>query len=445
MRPLRLAALLSAALLLAACSASTAGDGSTGSADAGTPEAADAGTPDTEELTGSVQVAYAIPGLVKQPLEEAVAALEARDPGVTVELVEIGQTCVDGPQRLQGDAVAGELPSIAMLCLNGIRPFVDAGLAQPIEPLIANDPDFDPEAFSEQGLDALRFDGQLYGLPLGQSVPVLYYNEDQFREAGLDPDSPPATFDDVARAAAAIADPAANRAGMVWTQFPDNWLFASALWSAGGELATEDETAPAFTTPEGVAVLESWRELVESGVMPVVTDASGAADMFVRGDTGMLVHTNGQVSSIMNSADFEVRTAPMPVPEDEDQRTLSMQGFAYVMFAEDEQEQRAAWAVLKELVSADNVAGFAQTTGFVPSIPSLVDTQLEQFYAENPNQETATKLIEGSRPVYSWPGTRKAEIAAILNEQIVLALNGEVPPEQALDTAAEQIEPLMSQ
>jgi multiple sugar transport system substrate-binding protein len=440
MRPIRLAVLLAAAVLLASCSASTAGDSGADTAGASPPAETAA-----EEPTGTVEVAYTIPGLVQAPLEEAAAAYNDRETGVTVELVQTGQTCVDQPQRLQGDAVAGELPSIAMLCLNAIRPFVDAGLAQSIEPLIAEDPDLRLEDFAPPGLDALRFDGELYGFPVGLSVPIMYYNADQFREAGLDPDDPPATFDEVAEAAAAVGDPAANRAGMLWTQFPDNWNFAAALQSAGGALANDDETAPTFNSPEGVAILEAWRALVEAGLMPVQTDGPAAADAFVRGDTAMLIHTNGQASNIEKGADFEVRTAPMPVPEDEAQRSLSMQGLAYVMFAEDEQEQRAALAVMKELVSPDNVGGFARATGFVPSIPALVDTELKQFYDENPNQETAARLIEDSVPVYNWPGTRKAEIAAILNEQIVLALNGEVSAEQALDTAAEQIEPLMRQ
>lgn len=78
-------------------------------------------------------------------------------------------------------------------------------------------------------------DGEVIGLPSIVSIPTLFYNADLFTAAGLDPDSPPANWDEVAAAATAIA--AATDAEGVYVGVVDpaksDYLTQSLLYSNG--------------------------------------------------------------------------------------------------------------------------------------------------------------------------------------------------------------------
>src|SRR5690606_34724810 len=60
------------------------------------------------------------------------------------------------------------------------------------------------EGMIPQGLELGKVDGKTYGLAYTFSTPILYYNADLFREAGLDPDNPPQTWEEVKAAGEAI-------------------------------------------------------------------------------------------------------------------------------------------------------------------------------------------------------------------------------------------------
>ena len=70
----------------------------------------------------------------------------------------------------------------------------DAGLTVPVDEILPADylADFYPAI-----LDSFNIDGKPYGLPMYVSPYVLYYNKDLFKEAGLDPDTPPTTYDEM--------------------------------------------------------------------------------------------------------------------------------------------------------------------------------------------------------------------------------------------------------
>ena len=70
----------------------------------------------------------------------------------------------------------------------------DAGLAVPVDTILTEEflSDFYPSI-----LDAASIDGKVYALPMYVSPYVLYYNKDLFEKAGLDPNSPPKTYDEM--------------------------------------------------------------------------------------------------------------------------------------------------------------------------------------------------------------------------------------------------------
>ena len=82
---------------------------------------------------------------------------------------------------------------------NYLRDYAINKEAISLNPLIEKDGST-AQAFMDQFWPALRPNaveaGQVMGVPFQNSTPVLYYNVDAFKEAGLDPDKPPATWDE---------------------------------------------------------------------------------------------------------------------------------------------------------------------------------------------------------------------------------------------------------
>ena len=72
----------------------------------------------------------------------------------------------------------------------------------------------DKSNFYENVLAKSYIDDALYGVPMQYNVQYLYYNKDLFTEAGLDPENPPTTLDELREAAIACTDPSKNQYGL---------------------------------------------------------------------------------------------------------------------------------------------------------------------------------------------------------------------------------------
>lgn len=71
---------------------------------------------------------------------------------------------------------------------------VDSGYIVPVEDFIAADESFNKEDIEPNLVSYYSVDGKQYAMPFNSSTPLLYYNKDAFKEAGLDPEKAPETF-----------------------------------------------------------------------------------------------------------------------------------------------------------------------------------------------------------------------------------------------------------
>ena len=137
-----------------------------------------------------------------------------------------------------------------------------------------------------------------YGIPWRADTRLLAYNRTMFAEAGV---SPPTTWDELIEVGQALTviDSAGNveRAGMAWftntARFDQTWM--AVLAQAGGRVFTEDFSAPAFNSPEGIASLQFMQDLVYTyNISPVaIIDPTFDAPLeFLAGNTAMLVGSN---------------------------------------------------------------------------------------------------------------------------------------------------------
>lgn len=155
-----------------------------------------------------------------------------------------------------------------------IGEFVEAGFVENLEPYIAQE---DPELMAMDdyfpvGLEAGRWKGEQFGLPFGLYFVLTHYRQDLFDEAGV---TPPQTIEELQERAALFTDN---------PNFPDTWGIAmnfrrgapvgqawfEYIWNFGGQYfagvyfgSTEDDWTPTFNTPEGVAVVDFFKDMLE--------------------------------------------------------------------------------------------------------------------------------------------------------------------------------------
>jgi sn-glycerol 3-phosphate transport system substrate-binding protein len=137
---------------------------------------------------------------------------------------------------------AGKPPAAVIMSANFLADLVIEDEIVAFDDLIARD-GANNDQFMSRFFPALHgnavIDREVYGVPFQNSTPLLYYNADQFREAGLDPDRPPQSWDDLVAAAKKLTRREGDRVTRWGILMPSNydyggWILSALTMSNGG-------------------------------------------------------------------------------------------------------------------------------------------------------------------------------------------------------------------
>ena len=107
----------------------------------------------------------------------------------------------DSLNKLKAGLQSKDIPAVVQLFDIGTRLMIDLKVATPVQDFIDKEK-YDISDLETNVLAYYSVDGKLWSMPFNTSNPMLYYNKDMFKAAGLDPDKPPRTwaeFEDAAR------------------------------------------------------------------------------------------------------------------------------------------------------------------------------------------------------------------------------------------------------
>lgn len=193
-----------------------------------------------------------------------------------IKLVRWGGLRIQGPASESGILLAyagGTAPDVVYVNFRQLRNYVGQGFLRPLDDLLRRNPDA-LDRVQPRVKDVLNVDGHVYSLPWAQYVQALYYRKDLFRAAGLDPNHPPANWEEFYTAARALTDQNRGQWGFAFEQGSESYYWINFLWQAGGEVAAPDKNGAylaAFNTPEGARALQFYRRLL----LAPWTDRSG--------------------------------------------------------------------------------------------------------------------------------------------------------------------------
>jgi len=361
---------------------------------------------------------------VEEAVIELVDAYHAAQDEVRVDVRYVG-SYPEAQTRLVAAFGTGNEPTVFQAEIGFFPRLVGDGAVQDLADLVATLPE-DVVADFYPGLWGYgEFDGARYGLPWNASTPVMYYNADALRQAGV---APPTTWDAFAAAAAELTTRASQGAMFVG----DSWLFEMMVLSRGGVLALDDGT-PNLDGPEAIEALTMLHGLARERQLAFygAAESTPAILSFVRTRNLMTFASIANWPDVRRfSVGFELAAAPVPM---EAGGRVPLGGAQLVVMRGASEAQRvAAFDFWRFLVEPDNLARWVEASYYIPVRRSAIPL-LDDFYAADPNRAAALAQLELAVPrprIPQFDAWRR-----LIDDALERTLRGNQPPQASLAEA----------
>ena len=384
----------------------------------------------------------AVGGALTEVVDGIVAEFEAQNPDISVTAIYSGNYD-DTRVRALSALNSGEPAQLAVMFSIDAYDLIEQDLIVPFDDLISSDED---RAWLDGFYPALMangaIEGQTWGVPFQRSTIVAYYNRDMFRDAGLDPDAPPTTWQELVEMGQALTDDDTWGLMIPSTGYP-YWMFQALAIQNGEELMSNDGLTTYFDDPEVVEALEFWLSLsTEHGIMPTGTVEWGTLrQAFLEGQTAMMWHSTGNLTAVRNNASFDFGVAMLPGNVRLGSPTGG--GNFYVFQDTTEEEREAALRLIQFMTSPDQAAAWSIATGYMGVSPAAYDTvDLIEYTEGFPAALVARNQLEHAVAEFSTFET--ARVRDGLNTAIQSALTGTMSAADALAEAQAAADRLLS-
>ncbi|MCD9623619.1 extracellular solute-binding protein [Rhabdothermincola salaria] len=275
---------VAATLLIAACGGGTDDDRG-GGVDAALPECPlDA----LETATGPVEIVVWHSQLAEteRTLEALVAEYNDSQDDVEVVLESQGSSYEELVRKFTQAIPTRQLPAALVVDDTSTQFMADSGVVLPAQSCADVD-DYALSQFLTTAVDYYTVDGAFYPGSANLGTALTYYNKNHFRRAGLDPDDPPATLDELRAAAEAIQAAGVTTTPMVLSLSP--WIIEFWLTGAGAPVVDNGNgrgeggaTAAALADNDTATELLGWiADMQADGLLQALPYAEGGIDQYL--------------------------------------------------------------------------------------------------------------------------------------------------------------------
>jgi len=313
---------------------------------------------------------------------------------------------------------------------------------------VANLSDDDREDLAA-ALPGGQVDGSQYLIPLSLQGYLVMYDAEAFAAAGLDPDDPPSTWEEIRDAAETLTERdgsgAITRSGLL---LPSQALarqqsFLTLLAGEGGTLLDEAGSEATFASDEGVDALDffaglySGDDAVSTGLGEDYLNAPAAQQPLVLGTAAMTVQSSSGMEKILEAApDKDLRVMPALAFGDNDPAAFGGAGPG-LMINSDTDHADLAWEFITYMLSPDVGTEYTEGIGAVPVRASAAESDYAQNSPVISMFLSQTDRFVANPNVVGWTQVRDA-----LDSSVEQALNG-TPARDALESAATETDEIL--
>lgn len=407
-----------------------------------TPEPTTSEATGTEDAKVSIEFWHAMSGTGQESLDSIVKGFNDSQDKYEV-VAEFQGTYEESLTKLRGVGGTKDAPAITQVFEVGTKYMIDSGYIEPMQSFIDKD-NYDLSQLEENILNYYKVDGELYSMPFNSSTPVMVYNKEAFKEAGLDPEKAPETFSEVIDAAAKL------KKGEMYgfSMLTYGWFFEQLVATQGGLYVDEDNgrsgdaTEALFNGPEGLNVFNFLDTMNKAGTFGNFgTNWDDIRAAFASGKVAMYMDSSAGVAGAITNAPFDVGVAYIP-HADEVERNGVVIGGASLWMSKGiaEEEQQAAWEFMKYLTTPEVQAQWHLDTGYFAINPKAYDEEnVKEKWAEFPQYKVTVDQLQDTVPGLATQGAL-ISVFPESRQQIVTALEDLYQgkdPQEVLDKAAE--------
>ncbi|WP_271565679.1 ABC transporter substrate-binding protein [Bradyrhizobium sp. CCBAU 11386] len=390
---------------------------------------------------GSVRIRVSFFGSAFQPVMKAlIDKFREQAPQVEIGIQTPAQSWDAQLQRTVLDMRTGGAAELAVQGYDRLRIVADSKAAVPLDALISQESGWAGQGYSPGLMSLCKFGGQQWGLPLQISNPVIFYNAELFRSAGVDPETFTANWDSAAEAAQKITALGGGKMGAFFDYTADgNWMYQALLFSLGGQMMSDDEKAISFDDATGLRALQILRAFGKAGQQDMT--AEQGSQSFAAGVTGMIFTSNRRLGAYKKAIQgrFELGSASLPKQEG---GHVPVGGGFVSMTTADPRTQKAAWEFLKFASGPVGQAIIVRMTGAVPGNANAA-SKLGDYYATNPQAKAGLEQLPIVTGWYSFPGPNAIKISEVLLNHLRSVVTLKITPENALKIMRADVDALL--
>ena len=289
--------------------------------------------------------------------------------------------------------------------------------------------------------------GKTWGIPFQRSTIVLYWNKEAFKEAGLDPNKPPATWAEQVEMAKKLTKRDAGGNVTRWgLQVPSSgfpyWLFQGFTTQNDVLLMNEAGNQTYYDKPAVVEALQYWVDLSQKHrvMAPGVIEWGTTPKDFFERKTAMMWTTTGNLTNVRNNAKFDFGVAMLPAGKRRGSPTGG--GNFYVFKKAPAAQQQAAVKFAKWMTTPERAAQWGIDTGYVAVRPDAWQTPVMKKYVDGfPAAAVARDQLPHAVAELSTHENQR--VTKALNDGLQAALTGAKSPAQALKDAQAEAERIL--
>lgn len=309
--------------------------------------------------------------------QKTIAAFEAENPDIIVEYQE-SPPGNDFETKLNTGFASGTAPDVINFTMASMGTRIPLGQYRPLDEF--TDDWQTKDDYMENVLQMGSKDGKLYGIGVYTDPRILLWNKEMFEAAGLDPDTPPTTWNElkemqekltvrndkgtVVQAGYAIPTTGSGLQHMLSVFIEQNGV---------KNLVNEDDNTILLNSPEAVEAAQFILDLAEIGTIP--WDCTSIdQDPFMAGQSAITITTVSNYKTLMESNMKDKIGIAEPISN---KKQATFCGAHFMFMSGDTKNKEAAWKFIDYATNAENTWQRYLDLGFTPVHKSLKDKFME--------------------------------------------------------------------
>jgi sn-glycerol 3-phosphate transport system substrate-binding protein len=301
-------------------------------------------------------------------------------------------------------------------------------------------------------------DGKMLSLPLNSSTPVLYYNKDALKKAGLDPNKPPRTWPEMGeygkKLQASGLPCGFSSQWQQWILLENYSAWHNVPFATKGNGFGGLDTELRFNTPLHVRLIQQLADWQKTKTFDYGGRRGDANPKFATGECGLFLASSASYAGFVKATQgkFEFGIAMMPYWPDvagAPQNSIIGGATLWVLAGHKPAEYAGVAKFFTYLSSAEVQAASHQRTGYLPiTLAAYELTKKQGFYQKNPGTDTSILQMNNKPPTENSKGLRLGNLVQIrdlLDEELEAVWSGKKTAQDALDSAVKRGNDLLRQ